>query len=190
MYWGKQRDPRNQTPPLLFPFLLRSRVLPPSGDSASETTGKLVGDGAHLVGGDGEADVGAGEQHPGGGLRPGRPGRDLPLRRGGAGAGAAGEALGERPPPLPPRQDLRPRAPQDGRPRPRRRHYRGHGPHAGQVRGRRHRRHGRLRAPRRGHRDQGQRPGRRLRVYGRVLHHQQAGQAPQSFPPRCLFWTS
>ena len=146
-------------------------------------------DGAHLVGVDRAADVGAGEQHPRGGHRPGRDGRDLPLRRRRAGAGAAGEALGQRPAPLPPRQDLRARAPQDGRPRPRGGHHRGDGAHAGQVRGRLHHRHGCLRAPRRGHRDQGQCPGRRVRVHGRVLNHQQAGEpSPLLLLPITTSW--
>jgi hypothetical protein len=109
------------------------------GLSSSSSAPKILGfcspqrDGAHLVGVDRAVDVGAGEQHPHCGLRPGRDGRDLPLRRRVSGAGAAGEALGQRPAPLPPHQDLRARAAQDGRPRPRRGHHRGHGAHAGQV---------------------------------------------------------
>lgn len=101
--------------------------------------------------------MGVGEQHYLDGQSHGEPGpgvgRHILLRRRGADQVPAGEAVDDRPALLQAREDLGPGAAEDGGPRALRRDHRGHGPHAGQDRRRRHYRHGRLCLARRRHRD-------------------------------------
>ena len=108
--------------------------------------------------------VGAGEQRHGG-LDVGR---DLQVRPQPAAVHAQGQAVGQGPALLQGHQDLGAGPAQDGHARPIGRQPGDHGPALGQSRRQHHDRHGRVRPPRRGHRDQSQRPGPGLRVHGRL----------------------